>query len=175
VFEKILAIGFDNPQNYNPYLYCNNNPLNNVDPDGHFLANLIGAGIGAITGVITVALSDNERVTHSKFSDYLGAAVAGGVAGAWGGGAVKTVINAALLTPFFTYIFRWRPSKLSNQSKPESEALTVALNQRSLFIVGRSTPNTRLRFMLPSFCFVFLSVVKYSCCKIVYFWDKRGG
>ncbi len=33
--EDILSKGFNNPQEYNRYAYCTNNPINKTDPDGH--------------------------------------------------------------------------------------------------------------------------------------------
>jgi RHS repeat-associated protein len=49
----VLNKGFDNPQEYNRYTYCCNNPINKVDADGHNSAALSwGIGIG-----ITIAMA----------------------------------------------------------------------------------------------------------------------
>ncbi len=43
-----------NPQTLNRYTYCNNNPINYVDPSGHgWFKKLLGQIVGAIVGVVT--------------------------------------------------------------------------------------------------------------------------
>jgi len=51
-----------NPQTLNRYTYCNNNPLNYVDPSGHFpwIAAIIGAIIGALTGGLSANAAGGE-------------------------------------------------------------------------------------------------------------------
>lgn len=42
-----VAGSFDNPLSLHPYLYCQNDPINAIDPSGEFLDLLFGQGIGA--------------------------------------------------------------------------------------------------------------------------------
>ena len=44
-----------NPETGHLYVYCANNPVNYVDPSGHFLVStavLVGGGVGGIVGAI---------------------------------------------------------------------------------------------------------------------------
>ena len=44
-----------NPETGHLYVYCANNPVNYVDPSGHFLVStavLVGVGVGGIVGAI---------------------------------------------------------------------------------------------------------------------------
>ena len=78
----------------NLYAYCNNNPIMYYDPTGHsaILAMLIGAGIGALVGLVSQAITDvaanmfsGKDVSEWEFSSwqtYVGAAVGGAVGGA---------------------------------------------------------------------------------------------
>ena len=86
----------DNPQNFNRYSYCLNNPLRYTDEDGEWLHVVIGAVVGGIGNLI------GNWKNCSGFWEYfaafgvgaaMGAAVAatGGAAAAAGGGALATV------------------------------------------------------------------------------------
>ena len=55
VSPDTLVPGLGNSQNLNRYSYVNNNPLVYNDPTGHFLHIAVGAGIGAVVGVIASA------------------------------------------------------------------------------------------------------------------------
>ena len=81
----------------NLFVYCNNNPVMNVDPDGSFVISLSALIIGAIVGATlafgTVAYLDYKDDGHIfngsiKWYDYLGATLLGGVIGAIAGVAV---------------------------------------------------------------------------------------
>jgi RHS repeat-associated protein len=91
-FDRILGIGFSDPQQYNQYSYCQNNPINRVDPDGHFALaipiaiyvapavtiaakTVMAATIGVLIGKMIVEARDNtgipERTVGEKWQDFL--------------------------------------------------------------------------------------------------------
>ena len=65
----------------NSFVYCDNNPIANIDPSGAFwftcLTTLVGAVVGAASSVIT-SLIKKEEITLKK---VIGGAVAGAVTG----------------------------------------------------------------------------------------------
>ena len=69
-------------------MYCNNNPVMNYDPTGHFtiLALLIGFGFSVAFEILEDAL-DGELFTDDShdWKDYLGAGISG-ILGSMGGG-----------------------------------------------------------------------------------------
>ena len=82
---------------YNLFAYCENNPVTNIDPDGHLVITttmLICAGIGALVlgtigGIGGYHLSKKWKVPKGKRWKYvLGGVVIGAVVGALIGGAV---------------------------------------------------------------------------------------
>ena len=73
----------------NLFAYCGNNPVARKDESGYLWTNiLIGAGIGAIAGVVGQVLSDvvtstlNGKVTISNWQTYTGAIIGGAAGGA---------------------------------------------------------------------------------------------
>ena len=88
---------------YNLFAYCSNNPVNYVDPSGHFVWTivLIGALAGAILGFITTACvdaaDDGEAFNGSVDGNaYIANTINGGALGAVAGGLVSVI--APLLT-----------------------------------------------------------------------------
>lgn len=73
----------ENPQTFNPYSYCINNPQTYVDPNGEFfwVPILIGAAIGALAGG-GVAYAAGYRPNQGQFWAFVGG---GALLGAVGG------------------------------------------------------------------------------------------
>lgn len=77
----------------NLYAYCHGNPLVHTDPDGEFLANIVGAVVGAVHGAISVYINNPNA---SWGSILLGGAL-GGVFGAINpAGAIASAVGAAV-------------------------------------------------------------------------------
>jgi hypothetical protein len=94
--EPVPYAKFDDPQTLNLYAYVRNNPLTNLDKDGHcypVCTALLGAGLGAL------AETASELANHQKLSSgkILAAAVGGGVLGAITG-PVGDAAEVGLLT-----------------------------------------------------------------------------
>jgi RHS repeat-associated protein len=72
-----------NPQTLNRYSYCGNNPVNHIDPSGHFwfvpfiIAAVKGAVIGATLGAATAAITGGNIGQGALFGAIGGAVFAG--------------------------------------------------------------------------------------------------
>jgi RHS repeat-associated protein len=69
---RILSKGFFNPQQYNKYAYCGNNPLNKADPDGHFVIAapvVIVVALAIVTVAIIYELQENGRKTDNYYKN----------------------------------------------------------------------------------------------------------
>ena len=86
----------------NLYMYCNNNPIMYVDPNGCFAisALIIGAIIGICVGLGAAAYLDSKDGQmfngDIKWYDYLGVAVLGGIIGAGIGIFATTTFSASI-------------------------------------------------------------------------------
>lgn len=76
------------PISFNRYAYCYNNPINSIDPDGHFIHILAGAAIGALLG---------GTVNAMMGGDFWDGALTGAISGGFFGLA-GTVIDSSVLT-----------------------------------------------------------------------------
>lgn len=66
---------------YNVYAYCANNPVNNFDPDGETLANVVGAIFGGATGALLGhLLADALGLKGWRKAALIAAATVGGAA-----------------------------------------------------------------------------------------------
>ena len=89
-----------NPQNYNRYSYCLNNPLKYTDPDGEFWHIIIGAAIGGVVNLVANWKNcDGFWEYAAAFGVGAGAgavtAATGGAGAAWGWVGLATAGGAA--------------------------------------------------------------------------------
>lgn len=101
------------PYDKNLYAYCDNNPVTRVDSNGAAWHIAIGAGVGAIAGLVGQVVSDiitsslNRSITISNWQTYTGAITTGVGATlekrtinnydkSWGEIAVNTVLDGAV-------------------------------------------------------------------------------
>ncbi len=84
----------------NLYAYCINDPVNYIDPSGHFIITLIGCIVGAAIGFGVAAYKDykddGEVFNGSvEWYDYLGATLLGGAIGAGIGAGLEYIAPQA--------------------------------------------------------------------------------
>lgn len=67
---------------YNPYVYCGNNPVSRIDPSGKFWHIIIGAVIGAVVGATVDAIVQKVTTGSINWKEVGKSAIIGAVAGA---------------------------------------------------------------------------------------------
>lgn len=84
-----------NPQTLNRYSYCNNNPINLVDPTGHSSKNFFAAAVGAVIAVaITVMTGGAGGFLVGALGSFWGGVAAGALGGAIGGAVQEVCLEA---------------------------------------------------------------------------------
>ena len=118
-FLNMDDVSYADPEQFhglNLYAYCGNDPVNNIDPTGHFAITLsllaalgVAAAVGAGIGVVGTFFGDvvNAALTGkwswSSWETYLGNAIGGAIGGAislipWAGAFLGSVTGGTLGT-----------------------------------------------------------------------------
>ncbi|MFC1515024.1 hypothetical protein ACFL5X_03895, partial [Candidatus Omnitrophota bacterium] len=87
------------PQTLNRYSYCQNNPINLVDPSGHwswknFWKSFVGAFVGVATAIVLGPAMG--AMAAGAIGGALGGAITGGLHGGWKGALIGAAIGGAL-------------------------------------------------------------------------------
>ncbi len=85
-----------NPQTLNRYAYCNNNPVNNIDPSGHSWFKKFFKAIGIILGGAILTAISGGLLTPVLSGAIAGATIGGAVAAATGGNIGRSMLTGAI-------------------------------------------------------------------------------
>ena len=109
----------------NLYCYCANDPINHVDPSGHFTiaALIISFAVNVIFEIIDDVRDGELFIDESHdWKDYLGA----GISGLFGGlTPIETVVDNAMLPIVFQKPFSFKsPEIAASENPPTNEKST---------------------------------------------------
>ena len=77
---SLNTLGFCSVNNINLFSYCNNEPVNNIDPNGHWVARAVISGIsGAVFGGIAYLIGRAFRISGWKLAAFTTVFVAAGI------------------------------------------------------------------------------------------------
>ena len=77
---SLITLGFCSVNNINLFSYCNNEPVNNIDPNGHWVARAVISGIsGAVFGGIAYLIGRAFRISGWKLAAFTAVFVAAGI------------------------------------------------------------------------------------------------
>jgi RHS repeat-associated protein len=95
---SLLAVNGSSTIGANLFAYCNNNPVMGGDSSGYFVANIIGAIIGAVGGIfIGLAIANYFHLSGwGRWASTASVALLMGVIGWFSGPAIFAAIRAAI-------------------------------------------------------------------------------
>jgi len=90
----------DNPQNFNRYSYCLNNPLKYTDPSGEFWHIIIGAAIGGVANLVSGIVTHKIDNVGKGFAYFGIGALAGAASAATCGGISSAMAGTGFAAGF---------------------------------------------------------------------------
>ena len=101
---SLITLGFCSVNKINLFSYCNNEPVNNIDPNGHWVARAVISGIsGAVFGGIAYLIGRAFRISGWKLAAFTAVFVAAGITiGAiWGPNILYRINSLIKLVLYF--------------------------------------------------------------------------